>query len=110
MLKEILEEPNAIEAALHQDDKSMMELALDVLRAKQVVIIACGTSRHAALIGRYLFSNLASKLCEVVMGSEFAYFANSVDKNTVVIAISQSGETADVIASVIQAKSYQINK
>jgi glucosamine--fructose-6-phosphate aminotransferase (isomerizing) len=104
MIKEIFEEPDAIDTALRQDDGTMMELALEVLRAKQVVIIACGTSRHAALIGRYLFANLAKKFCEVVMGSEFEYFANSIDSNTVVIAISQSGETADVIAGVKMAK------
>ncbi|MFC1932953.1 glutamine--fructose-6-phosphate transaminase (isomerizing) [Chloroflexota bacterium] len=104
MLKEILEEPDAIETALRQDDGLLLELALEILRAKQVVIAACGTSRHAALIGRYLFSNLAGKFCEVVMASEFEYFANSIDKNTVVIAISQSGETADVIAGVKMAK------
>jgi len=104
MLKEIYEEPDAIEAALHQDDGLMMEIALEVLRARQVVIAACGTSRHAALIGRYLFSNLAGKFCDVVMASEFEYFANSIDKNTVVIAISQSGETADVITGVKMAK------
>ncbi len=104
MIREILEEPDAIETALRQDDALMLEIALEVLRAKEVVIIACGTSRHAALIGRYLFSTKAAKFCEVVMGSEFEYFANSIDKNTVVIAISQSGETADVIAGVKMAK------
>ncbi len=104
MLKEIFEEPDAIESALRQDDGLLMELALEVLRARQVVIAACGTSRHAALIGRYLLSNLAGKFCEVVMASEFEYFANSIDKNTVVIAISQSGETADVISGVRMAK------
>jgi len=107
MIKEIFEEPDAIETALRQDDRLLMELALEILRAKQVVIVACGTSRHAALIGRYLFSNLAGKFCEVVMGSEFEYFANSVDKNTVVIAISQSGETADVITGVKMAKDHE---
>lgn len=104
MSKEILEEPDAVEAALRQDEQMMMELALEILRAKQVIIAACGTSRHAALIGRYLFSSLAEKFCEVVMASEFEYFANSIDKNTLVIAISQSGETADVIAGVKMAK------
>jgi len=106
MSKEIFEEPDAIEAAVRQDDVLLLELALEILRARQVVIAACGTSRHAALIGRYLFSNLAGKFCEVVMASEFEYFANSIDKNTVVIAISQSGETADVISGVKMAKSH----
>ncbi len=104
MSKEIFEEPDAIEAAIRQDDGLLLELALEILRARQVIITACGTSRHAALIGRYLFSNLAGKFCDVVMASEFEYFANSIDKNTVVIAISQSGETADVIAGVKLAK------
>ena len=106
MLKEILEEPDTIEAALNQDDGLLLELALEILRGKQVVIAACGTSRHAGLIGRYLFSNLAGKFCEVMMASEFEYFANSIDKNTVVIAISQSGETADVISGVKMAKAH----
>jgi glucosamine--fructose-6-phosphate aminotransferase (isomerizing) len=55
-------------------------------------------------VGRYLFSRLGGKLCEVVMGSEFEYFADSVDKNTLVIAVSQSGETADVIRGVQSAR------
>jgi len=104
MSKEIYEEPDVIKAASGQDNGLLLELALEILRARQVVITACGTSRHAGLIGRYLFSNLAGKFCEVVMASEFEYFANSIDKNTVVIAISQSGETADVIAGVKMAK------
>ena len=104
MLKEIFDEPDAIEAALCQDDSFMMQLALEVLRAKQVVITACGTSRHAALIGRYLLSNLVGKFSEVVMASELEYFSNSIDKNTLVIAISQSGETADVVAGARRAK------
>ncbi|MFC1948176.1 glutamine--fructose-6-phosphate transaminase (isomerizing) [Chloroflexota bacterium] len=104
MSKEIYEEPDVIESAIQQDDKELMELALEILRSRQVVIIACGTSRHAGLIGRYLFSNLASKFCEVVMASEFEYFSESIDPNTVVIAISQSGETADVIAGVKMAR------
>ncbi len=104
MLKEIFEEPDSIEAAMNQDDDLLMELALEILRAKDVVIAACGTSRHASLVGRYLFSKLAGKFCEVVMASEFEYFANSIDKNTLVIAISQSGETADVITGVKMAR------
>lgn len=81
-----------------------MEVALDILRATDVVITACGTSRHAALMGRYFFSKLGGKFCDVVMASEFEYFADSIDRNTVVIAVSQSGETADVIGGVRTAK------
>ncbi|NIN92815.1 SIS domain-containing protein, partial [bacterium] len=62
------------------------------------------TSRYAALVGRYLFSEVAQKFCDVVMASEFQYFSESIDKNTLVIAVSQSGETADVIEGVKKAK------
>ncbi|MFC1998079.1 glutamine--fructose-6-phosphate transaminase (isomerizing) [Chloroflexota bacterium] len=104
MLKEIIEGPEAIQNAATQDKKHVMDVAMNILRAKQVVIAACGSSRYAALIGRYLFSQLAGKFCDVVMASEFQYFASSIDKHTVVIAVSQSGETADVMEGVKLAK------
>jgi len=104
MLKEILEQPQAIRCALLQDTNLIMETAMDILRARQVVFTACGTSRYAALIGRYVFSKIAGKFSDVVMASEFEYFSDSIDKNTMVIAVSQSGETADVIQGVKRAK------
>ncbi len=104
MMKEILEEPQAIRRATMQDRKLLLEMAIGILRSKQVVITACGTSRFAALVGRYLFSRLAGKFCDVIMASEFQYFSDSVDRNTLVIAVSQSGETADVIQGVKRAK------
>ena len=104
MMKEILEQPQAIRHALMQDRTVMMEMALEILRARQVLFTACGTSRHAALIGRYVFSKLSGKFCDVVMASELGYFSDSVDKNTLVIAVSQSGETADVMNGVKRAK------
>jgi glucosamine--fructose-6-phosphate aminotransferase (isomerizing) len=107
MLKEIMEEPQAVRAAVMQDKQSFTQLAMDILRAKQVVITACGTSRYAALVGRYLFSEVAQKFCDVVMASEFQYFSSSIDKNTLVIAVSQSGETADVTEGVKRAKANE---
>lgn len=104
MLKEILEQPSCIRQALVQDRESVMHIALEILRAKNVVFTACGTSRHAALVGRYVFSRVGGKFCEVVMASEFQYFADSIDRNTIVIAVSQSGETADVMEGVKKAK------
>mgnify|MGYP001123550274 FL=1 len=62
------------------------------------------TSRHASLIGRYVFSKVAHKFSDVVMASEFGYFAPSLGTETVVIAVSQSGETADVLDGVRLAK------
>jgi glucosamine--fructose-6-phosphate aminotransferase (isomerizing) len=104
MLKEIKEQAQVLSQIVHQDEKSFTKIALDILRARQVIITACGTSRYAALVGRYLFSRVAKKFCDVVMASEFGYFADSVDKSTVVIAVSQSGETADVIEGVKAAR------
>ena len=104
MLKEIMEQPQALEAAATQDRELFTKIALDILRAGQVIVTACGTSRYAALVGRYLFSKVGKKFCDVVMASEFHYFADSVDKNTVVLAVSQSGETADVIEGVQMAR------
>jgi glucosamine--fructose-6-phosphate aminotransferase (isomerizing) len=104
MLKEIMEQAQVLGQIVQQDEKRFTNIALDILRARQVIITACGTSRYAALVGRYLFSRVGKKFCDVVMASEFGYFADSVDKNTVVIAVSQSGETADVVEGVKSAK------
>jgi glucosamine--fructose-6-phosphate aminotransferase (isomerizing) len=104
MLKEIMEQPGIIEAAADQDKEAFTKIAMDILRADQVIVTACGTSRYAALVGRYLFSKVGQKFCDVVMASEFHYFAESVDRNTVVLAVSQSGETLDVIEGVKRAR------
>ena len=104
MIKEIMEQPQMLDQTACQDGKTFTKIALDILRAKQVIITACGTSRYAALVGRYLFSKVGKKFCDVVMASEFGYFADSVDKNTIVIAVSQSGETADIIEGVKAAR------
>ncbi len=104
MLKEIMEQPQTVEAAIDQDKEAFTKIAMDILRAGQVIVTACGTSRYAALVGRYLFSKVGRKFCDVVMASEFHYFADSVDKNTVVLAVSQSGETLDVIEGVKRAR------
>ncbi len=104
MLKEIMQQPDTLINATHQDKDVFTSVALDVLRADQIVVTACGSSRYAALVGRYLFSSVGKKFCEVVMASEFQYFAESVGRNTLVLAISQSGETLDVIDGVELAR------
>jgi glucosamine--fructose-6-phosphate aminotransferase (isomerizing) len=91
MLKEIMEQAQMVGQTACQDGKRFTKIALDILRANQVIITACGTSRYAALVGRYVFSKVGKKFCDVVMASEFGYFADSVDTNTIVIAGCQSG-------------------
>jgi glucosamine--fructose-6-phosphate aminotransferase (isomerizing) len=104
MLKEIMECPQAITTALVQDDAELSRIAKAV-KDDRIVFVACGTSRHASLVGRYLFNRLAGKFCEVVVASEFPYIAkNIVGSDVLVVAVSQSGETADVIEGVKIAK------
>jgi glucosamine--fructose-6-phosphate aminotransferase (isomerizing) len=104
MLKEIYEQPQSIKRALNQDKSIIMDTAMQILRSQNVVFTASGTSRFASIVGRYLFSKVGGKLTEVIAASEFQYLVNSISKNTLVIAVSQSGETADVIQDVKMAK------
>ena len=100
MLSEIYEQPETFSRALKQDRETLRTVAIDLLRSRYTVFTACGTSRFAALIGRFLFSTLADRMSEVVVGSEFQHFAKSLGDGSAVIAISQSGETADVISGI----------
>jgi glucosamine--fructose-6-phosphate aminotransferase (isomerizing) len=83
-----------------QDKVLLCNITAEILKASNVIFCACGTSRHAALLGRYLFSRTGKKLSEVITASEFKYFSDSIKPGTLVIAISQSGETADVLDGV----------
>ena len=74
MIKEIHEQPDAIRQSLAQDDRLINRMAVDILRARQVVFVACGTSRYAALIGRYAFSQIGHTFSDVVIASEFGIF------------------------------------
>jgi glucosamine--fructose-6-phosphate aminotransferase (isomerizing) len=106
MLKEIHEQPNVLKQTLKQDKAKLEEVARMIHAAPRVCIVACGTSRHAALVGRYVISELANKYCEVYMASEFQYFVDKLGKDALIIAVSQSGETADVLGPVKQAKKH----
>ncbi|HEY9222234.1 MAG: glutamine--fructose-6-phosphate transaminase (isomerizing) [Lutibacter sp.] len=114
MLKEIHEQPNAILDAYRGRllaSKSMIKMgSVDdniarFLNANRMVIVACGTSWHAGLVAEYLFEDLARIPVEVEYASEFRYRNPIINKNDIVIAISQSGETADTLAAVKLAKS-----
>lgn len=113
MLKEIHEQPSVLEGILShriskkQDSVYFEELNLPeeaLLRAKNISIIACGTAYHAGYTGKYIFENLIGMPVEVDLSSEFRYRNPAVGKETLAIAISQSGETADTIASIREAK------
>src|SRR5262249_52331059 len=109
MLKEIYEQPEAVENAMRGrlvgEDASAHfgGLNLDtrqLRRAERLILTACGTSYHAALVGEYLFEEFAGIPVEVEYASEFRYRNPPIDRNTIVLAITQSGETADTLAAL----------
>ena len=113
MLKEIFEQPRTIENALrgridHDNATAVfggLNLSPGELRnVHQMVITACGTSWHAALVGEYLIEELAHIPVEVEYASEFRYRNAPIESNTLVLAITQSGETADTLASLREMK------
>ncbi|HYT94933.1 MAG TPA: glutamine--fructose-6-phosphate transaminase (isomerizing) [Gemmataceae bacterium] len=113
MLKEIYEQPTALENAMRGrlDDADATAhfggLNLDaqqLRRADRFIFTACGTSYHAAIVGEYLFEELARVPVEVEYASEFRYRNPPIDRNTIVLAITQSGETADTLAAMRESK------
>jgi glucosamine--fructose-6-phosphate aminotransferase (isomerizing) len=114
MLKEIFEQPRSIADCLRgriQAEEATVQLGglRDYLgklaKAKRIVFVACGTSWHAGLVGEYLFEELARINVEVEYASEFRYRNPIIKEGDIVIAISQSGETADTLAALELAKS-----
>ena len=114
MLKEIYEQPDAIidtyRGRLLANEGIIRMSGLDdnlerFQNANRIIIVACGTSWHAGLVAEYLFEDIARIPVEVEYGSEFRYRNPVITENDVVIAISQSGETADTLAAIKLAKS-----
>lgn len=114
MLKEIYEQPRSIRdnmrgrLNIELGDVTLggiIDYQSKLLNANRIIIVACGTSWHAGLVGEYLFEDLARIPVEVEYASEFRYRNPIITENDVIIAISQSGETADTLAAVELAKS-----
>jgi len=103
MLKEIHEQPDAMRNTLRAPHDKITELGGMLLGAKHVYLIACGTSYHAALVGKYALAKMAGLSTEVVISSEFQESCIP-DEGTVILAITQSGETADTLKAVRVAK------
>jgi glucosamine--fructose-6-phosphate aminotransferase (isomerizing) len=107
MLKEIFEQPQTINNVLAgrvKDGQIKLSIDLDLSRLKRIIIAACGTSWHSALIGKYLLENIARIPVEVDYASEFRYRQPLVSDTDLFVAISQSGETADTLAALREAK------
>ena len=113
MLKEIFEQPVSVENTMRGrlDLKAgrailggLQNVTKQLSQAKRIIITACGTAWHAGLVGEFLMENLARIPTEVEYASEFRYRNPIIEPGTVVIAISQSGETADTLAALREAK------
>ncbi len=114
MLKEIYEQPRSIKDSMRGRVNISKEIVAlggiidyeeKFLNAKRIIIVACGTSYHAGLVGEHLFEDLARIPVEVEYASEFRYRNPIIYETDIVIAISQSGETADTLAAIELAKS-----
>jgi len=111
MLKEIHEQPVVLEQMLNlrlKNKRLILEgLGLsdvELKRIRKVMVVACGTAYHAGLVGKYIIEGLARIPVEVDTSSEYRYRNPIIDKGTLVIAVSQSGETADTLAAVREAR------
>ena len=99
MIKEINEQAIAVRNTLTQRD-NIQEIIEDVGDLQRICFVACGTSYHASLTGKYLIESLAGIPTDVILASEFKYSANTLNDKTLVIFISQSGETADSLKAL----------
>ena len=115
MLKEIHDQPQCIRDCMRgrivQDGKRIVLSAVtehreELLKAKRIIIVSCGTSWHAGLIGKLLIEQFCRIPVEVAYASEFRYSDPVIDSNDIVIAISQSGETADTLAAIQLASEH----
>jgi glucosamine--fructose-6-phosphate aminotransferase (isomerizing) len=113
MLKEIFEQPSTIHDCLRGrldlesgtiTMKGIEEYAEQIVKANRIVIVACGTSWHAGLVAEYIFEELCRINVEVEYASEYRYRNPVINKGDVIIAISQSGETADTLVAIENAK------
>jgi len=104
MMKEITEQVDTVKAAINQDKKTLFEVSELVKNASGVFLVACGSSYHACLTASYLFSKIAKMHVNVVLGSEFSNYEHFLTEKTLVIFVSQSGETIDVLDALRTAQ------
>jgi glucosamine--fructose-6-phosphate aminotransferase (isomerizing) len=103
MIKEIHEQPDAVRDTL-VESADIEKIVNKLTGIERICFVACGTSYHASLIGKYLFESLIGLPTDVILASEFQYSSKAMDEKTLVIFISQSGETADTLKALRTAK------
>jgi glucosamine--fructose-6-phosphate aminotransferase (isomerizing) len=104
MVKEMSEQPRALRRLALEAQEEIKALAAAVCDADRILLVGCGTAANAALAGSYVFSELCGREANLIPASEFRYRSSFLDERTLVIAISQSGETIDVLEAVHDAQ------
>jgi glucosamine--fructose-6-phosphate aminotransferase (isomerizing) len=104
MLKEIMEQVETIQRAAAQEKRILEKIAGEIRRARGVFLIGCGSSYHACLTASYVFSKAANEHVNVVLASEFPNYEHFLTRKTLIIAVSQSGETYDVLEAIRAGK------
>jgi len=104
MLKEINEQKETIERIINSDRENVEKVARMINDAYGVFFVGCGTSYHACMSAAYIFSKITKKHINVFLASEFTNFSHFLTENTLMVAVSQSGETADLLEAVKTAK------
>jgi glucosamine--fructose-6-phosphate aminotransferase (isomerizing) len=104
MLKEISEQVDTVKKAMSNDKEIVEKIAGEIKKSKGVFFVACGTAYHACLAASYVFSKVANMHINVVLASEFKNYEHFLKEDTLVIAVSQSGETIDTIDAVKAAR------
>lgn len=105
MIKEIMEQKNSLKKAIEQDDSLILAIAEEINNAYGTYLVGCGTAGKVCLAGTYFFAEIAKKHINFQFGSEFPYLKHFIKNRSLLIAVSQSGETADTLEAIEAAKS-----
>ena len=104
LIKEIMEQKETLHRAINQDPEVIREAAKAIKGAYGTYLVGCGTTGKVAMVGEYLFADISHKHVNTTFGSEFSNYKNFIKDKSLVIAISQSGETADTLEAIEVAK------
>ncbi len=104
MMKEIMEQKETLNRAINQDPKTIEQVAKAIESAEDTYFVGCGTAGKAAMVGAYLFAKISKKQIRFVFGSEFQNYKEFINKKTLIVCVSQSGETADTLEAIEIAK------
>lgn len=107
LIKEIFDQSKSVADAASQNEKAFSDFVNLIKKSYGVYVVGCGTAAHACRMATYIFSVIAKKHLNFCVGSEFSYFEHFLKPNSLLIAASQSGETADILEAVLAARKHK---